>query len=290
MSNDYQTIATAINYLQENARHQPSLDELAEVCALSPYHFQRLFRRWAGVSPKQFLQYLTVQHARSLLEKSVPVLDTCFEVGLSGPGRLHDHIVQIEAVTPGEMKRGGGGLTLTCGTWNGPFGLLFAGISKRGICALEFLDDPSANDAISRLKQKWPGAEVRTDDEIIARRIAPVFSGSHQKKELKLLVQGTNFQVQVWQALLKIPDGHLCSYGKLATFLGKPKATRAVASAVGANPVAYLIPCHRVLRTGGEIGGYRWGTARKKAMLAWEFARPSGNFGLEVAQAAGGQD
>ena len=281
MNSDYQRITTAINYLKKNAQRQPSLDELAGVCGLSPYHFQRLFRRWAGVSPKQFLQYLTVQHARRLLEASAPVLDTCFEVGLSGPGRLHDHFVQIEAVTPGDVKRSGEGLTLTCGKSSGPFGPMFAAISERGLCALEFLNDQSFEIAIQKLQEKWPGADLHIDDETVARRLSHLFPASYRQQEFKLLVQGTNFQVQVWQALLNIPAGHLCSYGKLAAYIGKPDATRAVASAVGANPVAYLIPCHRILRAGGELGGYRWGTARKQAMLAWESAKPTENAGRE---------
>ncbi len=274
MNNDYQKISNVINYLSENSRLQPSLEELAEICELSPYHFQRLFRRWAGVSPKQFLQYITVQHARALLESSAPILDTCFEVGLSGPGRLHDHFVQIEAVTPGDVKRCGDGLTITCGIVDSPFGPMFSALSERGVCALEFLGEQAFDEVFAKLRKKWPGATVLRDDQLAKDRLSKLFSSQYRQQEFKLLVQGTNFQVQVWRALLNIPDGRLCSYGRLAAYIGKPDASRAVASAVGANPVAYLIPCHRVLRAGGALGGYRWGQDRKQSILAWEASRP----------------
>lgn len=271
MNSDYQRIENAINYLRQNAASQPGLDELARKSGLSPYHFQRLFRRWAGVSPKQFLKYLTVQHARKLIEASTPTLDTSFAVGLSGPGRLHDHFVTVEAVTPGELRHRGNGLEITCGLTDSPFGRAFAATTGRGICRLEFIGDESVDAAIQRLSSAWPQAVIARDDAAVARRIGQLFKQGAGDKEIKLLVQGTNFQIQVWRALLRIPPGHICAYGQLADYIGRPDATRAVASAIGANAIAYLIPCHRVLRASGEPGGYRWGLARKQAMLAREF-------------------
>ncbi len=276
MISDYQRIESAINYLRENAPAQPGLRELAEACGLSPYHFQRLFRRWAGVSPKQFLQYLTVQHARQLLEASASTLEACFEVGLSGPGRLHDHFVTIEAVTPGDVKRLGEGLEIRYGTFESPFGRTFVAHTKRGICALEFVDDAALDSSVNRLQKRWPHASLHHDDMHIERQARGLFTDGGQGQEFKVLVQGTNFQVQVWQALLRIPPGHVCAYGQLAAYIGKPEATRAIASAIGANSVACLIPCHRVLRAGGELGGYRWGLARKQALLGREFLQASG--------------
>lgn len=270
MNSDYKRIERAINYLRKNAAQQPALGDLARASGLSPYHFQRLFRRWAGVSPKQFLQFLTVQHARSLIESSVPVLDTCFEVGLSGPGRLHDHFVTIEAVTPGDIKRQGVGLDIVYGTIASPFGQAFVATTGRGLCALEFVGHDNSRDAVARLRARWAGATIRQDNKIIAQRTRGLFAKGQAGREFKVVVQGTNFQVQVWNALLKIPPGHLCAYGQLAAYIEKPRATRAVASAIGANAIAYLIPCHRVLRAGGEPGGYRWGVERKLAMLARE--------------------
>lgn len=277
-NNDYDRIASAISYLRENFRQQPSLDELAAHCGLSPYHFQRLFRRWAGVSPKQFLQYLTVQHARSLIAESTPTLDASFAAGLSGPGRLHDHFVTIEAVTPGDLRKKGEGLSIICGLIPSPFGAAFVATTARGICALEFVGDEPVGDAMERLRNRWPEATVTKDDAAVAKRTSGIFDVTGPGSgELKLLVRGTNFQVQVWRALLQIPPGHLCAYAQLAGYLDKPRATRAVASAIGANAIAYLIPCHRVLRSSGELGGYRWGLDLKQAMLAREQCSMAGS-------------
>ena len=272
MNSDYQRIEHAIKYLRENAARQPNLDQLARASGLSSYHFQRLFRRWAGVSPKQFLKFLTVQHARQLIASSMPMLDTCFEVGLSGPGRLHDHFVTVEAVTPGELKLQGAGLQIVCGMIETPFGKAFVATTERGLCGLEFVGTETTQSAIKRLSSEWPRAAIERNDAIVSQRTANLFSHKDGREEIKLLIRGTNFQIQVWQALLKIPQGNICAYGQLAEYIGRPEATRAVASAVGANRIAYLIPCHRVLRAGGELGGYRWGLARKQAMLAREFA------------------
>jgi len=272
MNSDYQRIERAINYLRENADKQPSLDELARAAALSPYHFQKLFRRWAGVSPKQFLKYLTVTHARELIEASMPTLDTSFAVGLSGPGRLHDHFVTVEAVTPGELRHRGKGLEITYGQTESPFGRAFAAMTDRGICRLEFIGGEGLQAAIQRLSAAWPRATIKRNVKSVSDRIGRLLKQDASNGEIRLLVQGTNFQIQVWQALLRIPPGNICSYGQLAKYIGRPDATRAVATAIGANAIAYLIPCHRVLRAGGELGGYRWGLGRKQAMLAREFA------------------
>lgn len=270
MNKDFDRIGRAIKYLRENFRQQPGLDEIAAHCGLSPYHFQRVFRRWAGVSPKQFLQYLTVQHAKALLVNSTPTLDASFETGLSSPGRLHDHFVTIEAITPGELKTGGDGLAITYGLIDSPFGSAFVATTPRGICALEFLGDEPLDEAIDRLQQRWPEANLSRDDATVKSRVDGIFDLVPKSGGFKLLVRGTNFQVQVWQALLRIPSGHICAYAQLADYLDKPTATRAVASAIGANAIAYLIPCHRVLRSSGELGGYRWGLDIKQAMLARE--------------------
>lgn len=273
MTSDYQRIERAIKYLRENAVAQPGLQELADACGLSPYHFQRLFRRWAGVSPKQFLQYLTVQHARQLMTESASTLEAAFEVGLSGPGRLHDHFVTIEAVTPGDVKRLGRGLTIQYGVSESPFGRIFVALTQRGVCALEFIDEAPPDNSLNRLRERWPNAILQHDETYVTKRLENLFNDSGRKQQIRVLVQGTNFQIQVWQALLNIPPGHVCAYGQLAAYIGKPEATRAVASAIGANAVAYLIPCHRVLRAGGELGGYRWGLTRKQALLGREYVR-----------------
>lgn len=272
MNSDYQRIERAIKYLRKNSANQPSLDELARASGLSPYHFQRLFRRWAGVSPKQFLKFLTVQHARKLIEASTPTLDTCFEVGLSGPGRLHDHFVTVDAITPGELRQQGAGLSIVFGTLETPFGKAFSALTERGICRLEFIGNEDMKHPIERLSSDWPRATIHRDDALISKRIGNLFAPGAGSKNIKLLVQGTNFQIQVWKALLNIPPGHICAYGQLAAYIGRPEAARAVASAIGANHIAYFIPCHRVLRAGGELGGYRWGLECKQAILGREFA------------------
>ena len=272
MNSDYERIAAAIRFLDQHVDAQPSLDQLAEELGLSPFYLQRLFRRWAGVSPKRFLQFLTVEHAKKILEQSRSVLDAAFATGLSSPSRLHDHFVALEAVTPGEYKARGAGLVIRCGVLPSPFGLAFLAVTQRGVCALAFLAETGA--AIreaDRLRLFWPDAQVLEDPTattVLAERIfAP---GQAHQQPVNLLVKGTNFQIQVWKALLAIPAGRLCSYEQLARALGKPAAARAVGQAVAANPVAYLIPCHRVIRRVGALGGYHWGAVRKQALIAWE--------------------
>jgi len=273
---DYQRIARAIAYLEEHATEQPSLEEVADFIGLSPFHFQRLFSAWAGVSPKRFLQYLTVENAKRLLRQSESVLGAACEVGLSGPGRLHDLFVGVEAVTPGEYKQFGRDLRIDYGFHPTPFGDCLIAVTERGICALRFVDT-ERRQVLDELRNEWAESDLTENAERTAPLITRIFAapGMEQGAPLRLLLKGTNFQLKVWQALLKIPEGRVASYGALARALGHPQAHRAVGSAVGRNPLAYLIPCHRVLRANGELGGYRWGTTRKRAILAREAARIS---------------
>ncbi len=267
---DYQRIANAISYLRGAALDQPSLDEAANHIGLSPYHFQRLFKRFAGVSPKRFLQHLTSEHAKHLLRASVPVLETSFAVGLSSPGRLHDLTVNVEAVTPGEIKSGGEGLRIAYGIQSSPFGDCLLAQTERGICRLEFIDRENPQQALERLKKDWPQAQLLEDPAATLETSEQIFEQGQKSSPLTLLLRGTNFQLQVWQALLNIPVGNITSYGQLAKQLGQPGASRAVGTAVGQNPIGYLIPCHRVLRGDGNLGGYRWGIERKQAILGKE--------------------
>lgn len=273
MPDNYQRIATAIHFLKDSTLAQPSLDEAAKQVGLSPYHFQRLFRRFAGVSPKRFLQHLTSESAKELLKQSTSVLDTSFSVGLSGPSRLHDLLINVDAVTPGEYKSGGIDLQIDYGIHPTPFGKGLIATTERGICRLEFIDSTEEEITIQRLKKAWPNAHIKENETGTESIIQQIFNlqNSSTNKPLPLLLQGTNFQLKVWQALLKIPLGCVTSYGYLAKKVGYPTASRAVGTAIGNNPISYLIPCHRVLRANGGIGGYRWGTDRKLAILGKEF-------------------
>lgn len=305
---DYRRVKRAIQYLEEHRTDQPQLDDVAAHVGLSKHHFHRLFLRWAGTTPKRFLEHLTVEHARALLKESRPVLDAAYRSGLSGGGRLHDHFVRVEAVTPGEVKRGGAGLRIRTGVHPTPFGPALLAATDRGICYLSFLPDATATTreapgfeerggsddqpgsggvagraaetALSELGERWPEARIEEDPETtgeLARRAFSVLDEGAGDGEtghfLHLHLRGTNFQLQVWRALLRIPPGRVTTYGTLAERVGRPGAARAVGGAVGANPVSFLIPCHRVIRTDGRIGGYRWGTLRKRAILAWEETR-----------------
>jgi len=273
MVSDYDRIKDAILFIMESAPRQPSLDEISGRIGLSPSRLQRLFTAWAGVSPKRFLQYLTAEEAKRLLRDSVPVLDAAFALGLSGPGRLHDLIVAAEAATPGEYARFGAGLSIRYGVHDTPFGPCLVGLTDRGVCALRFSDDPEAAAQIAELRAEWRRADLARDDGAAARAADAIFGGSIRKEPLSLFLKGTNFQLKVWEGLLRIPEGCALSYGDLARRLGMPSSSRAVAAAVGSNPVAYLIPCHRVLRASGALGGYRWGLERKAAMLAREMPK-----------------
>lgn len=271
---DYLRIEAAIRFLEQRAFDQPSLEEAAAHLGLSPFHFQRLFMRWAGVSPKRFLQFLTLGHAKQLLQKSSSVLETTYDVGLSSPGRLHDLFVTVEAVTPGEFKVAGAGLEICYGFHVTPFGQCLIAQTERGICALSFVSEGGQAQAVADLQATWQRAVLRHDAQAGRAAVDSIFAIAAVRggNRLKLQLRGTNLQLKVWEALLRIPEGAIISYQDLARAVGRPQATRAVASAVGRNPIAYLIPCHRVLRRSGEIGGYRWDTARKRAILGREMA------------------
>lgn len=301
MPSDYSRIEAAIRFIDANLPEQPGLDAVAASVRLSPFHFQRLFRKWAGVSPKRFLEVLTVEHAKRLLADSRSVFDAALDVGLSSPGRLHDHFVSIEAVTPGEFKTRGAGLSIRYGVHDTPFGRALVATTDRGICALSFVGD-DGDDAreIDTLRATWSGARVKRDvaetravaAAIFARpRPRPRTRAPRSSERWPLLVMGTNFQTRVWRALLQIPEGRVVSYAQAGRMADCAGAARAVGSAIGANRIAYLIPCHRVIRSVGAVGDYRWGAARKRALLAWEFARAAGDDGgrAETARAAGGR-
>ena len=265
----YPMVAAAIRYLVEHYDEQPSLDEVAAIAGLHPHHFQRIFKRWAGISPKRFAQYLTVEHAKSLLADDESVLGAALDVGLSGPSRLHDLFVACEAMTPGEYKARGRDLVIRYGVHDSPFGPVAIGLTDRGICWLGFADDTS--DPAATLAAEWGEATLVRDDAAVARIAERLFDGGQTPAELPpLLLRGTNFQVKVWQALLRIPPGHVASYQQVANAIGSPAAVRAVGQAVGHNPVAVIIPCHRVIRKSGALHNYRWGAPRKRALLAWE--------------------
>ena len=241
---------------------------------LSPYHCQRLFSRWAGISSKRFLQFLTVGLAKQFLRESLSVLDTSYELGLLSSARIHDHFVSLDAVTPGEYKQRGEGLRIHYGIHPSPFGQMFVAITARGICFLAFLDKASRHEVLTTLQKRWQRAEICEDSSATTEIAKRIFTFSTQpNNRLSVLVRGSNFQIKVWQALLMIPEGHACSYEQVASAIDHPGASRAVGQAVAINPVAYLIPCHRVILKSGEAGEYRWGKTRKRAMLAWETSR-----------------
>jgi AraC family transcriptional regulator of adaptative response/methylated-DNA-[protein]-cysteine methyltransferase len=266
---DYERVARAIEYLNRHAGRAPGLDEVAAHVGLSPFHVQRLFSRWAGVSPKRFLQNAAALRARARLADAASVLDAAHEAGLSGPGRLHDLCVAVEAMTPGEIRRRGAGLELAFGLAASPFGTALVARTPRGICALEFAD-AGEDEAHASLAHAFPAATLRRDDAQAAATLAQVFAAHPTGEPVTLHLAGTNFQLQVWRALLAIPAGETTSYGALAHDLGRPSASRAVGRAVGSNPVSWLVPCHRVLAANGALHGYRWGLVRKQAMLALE--------------------
>jgi AraC family transcriptional regulator, regulatory protein of adaptative response / methylated-DNA-[protein]-cysteine methyltransferase len=266
---NYHRIEKVIAHIDSQRERQPSLGELARIAGLSVFHFSREFRRWAGLSPTRYLRTLSLASAKRELDERGSVLTAAWAAGLSGGGRLHDLFVQFEAVTPGEYKAGGAGLSLTHGFAGSPFGRIHAATSERGLAYLAFVDQGDAR-SIAELRRRWPRAALERDDTR-ARRIAhQVFA--ERAGRIVLAPVGTNFQVRVWQALLELGARGPTNYGDLATAIGSPGASRAVGQAVGANPVAFLIPCHRVLRRDGGLGGYHWGVARKRAILAWEHA------------------
>jgi AraC family transcriptional regulator of adaptative response/methylated-DNA-[protein]-cysteine methyltransferase len=270
---DYRRIADALTYLQAHAAKQPDLAAVARHSGLSEHHFQRLFTRWAGVSPKRFLQLLTIEDAKRRLTETRNTLDLSADIGLSGSGRLHDLFVTLEALTPGEARSGGAGLDIRWGMHDTPFGRAVIGLTGRGVCALHFVD--SKAEALKQLQETWPRASLQHQPgatEATARLIFTPLSKT-PKRPLAVLVKGSNFQVQVWRALLTLPSGAVATYSDIAAALDNPGAARAVGSAVGANSIAYLIPCHRVIRASGALTGYRWGCTRKAAILGWEAAQ-----------------
>lgn len=271
-SADYARVERAIRWIEDNRLDQPRLEDVADAMGLSPFHAQRVFTRWVGVSPKRFLGLLTVEHAKAALRET-SVLDATYEVGLSGPSRLHDLFVTYEALTPGEYKALGQGLTLRWAVHPTPFGDALLVVSDRGLARLAFVADGEYEEQLEAKQRAWPLSTFVHDPEGTAPWVARCFPEGPQAEPLPLLLKGTPFQIQVWRALLRIPEGSTMSYGDLAAALGKPGAARAVGTACGANQIAFLIPCHRVIRETGALGGYRWGNVRKQAMLAWETAR-----------------
>jgi AraC family transcriptional regulator, regulatory protein of adaptative response / methylated-DNA-[protein]-cysteine methyltransferase len=274
MPADYIRIEKAIRYLEERHLEQPDLDSLAHHLGLSPFHFQRLFKRWCGISPKRFLQFLTTQYAKQLLAESRSLLDVTFESGLSSPGRLHDLFVSVEAVTPGQYKQKGTGLVISYGIHPSPFGECLIAVTERGVCGLSFLASGGKREALDDLASRWPGARLIERPEITQPVFDNIFPEDQtgERRKIALFLSGTNFQLKVWEALLRIPPGFLTSYEDIARLIGRDDAVRAVGSAVGANPISYLIPCHRVIRKIGLFGDYHWGAARKKAIIGYEAA------------------
>ena len=271
---DYQRVERAIEFIEENFRRQPSLDDISGFIALSPFHTQRLFKRWAGISPKRFIQFLTIEYAKRVLDDSGSLFDAAYESGLSGTGRLHDLFVTFDAVTPGEYKKKGEDLVIQYGIHSCPFGRCMIGVTERGICWLSFFGEEGPERSLAELSGQWEGAVLRESSSATAGYVDRIFDpeASHSGDPLALFLKGTNFQIKVWEALLRLPPGGLFTYEFVAASIDAPGATRAVASAIGRNPVSYIIPCHRVLRKSGEMSGYRWGPARKKAIIAWEAA------------------
>ena len=273
-SEDYLRIEQAILYLENHYREQPSLEDVAANIGLSEFHFQRLFTRWAGVSPKRFLQFLTKEGAKDLLSRSENLLDTTHQVGLSSLGRLHDLFVATEAITPGEYKTGGEGVTIRYGLHASPYGRCLVAVTERGICHLGFVETSEGN-AIDNLVADWKNAQMIEDHRSTAPYVDAIFDAA-PGTPLHVHLRGTNFQLKVWEALLQIPAGAVTTYEGLAQRIGQPNASRAVGSAIGHNPIAVLIPCHRVIRKVGDFGNYRYGALRKKALLTREFVTLQG--------------
>lgn len=270
---NYRRIAEAIEYIQQNYTEQPTLEEIAKKVHLSPFHFQKMFTDWAGVSPKKFLQFISVQHAKNILSNSQTTLsETAYKTGLSGTGRLHDLFVKIEGMTPGEYKNKGDKLTINYSFAESLFGQILVASTHKGICYMGFSDDIQI--AFSELEKRFPKASfIRQTDEIQQNALKIYTQDWSKINEIKLHLKGTDFQLKVWEALLKIPTGNLVTYGDIAKSIEKPKASRAVGTAIGNNPIAFLIPCHRVIQSTGIFGGYMWGTTRKTAIIGWEASK-----------------
>jgi AraC family transcriptional regulator of adaptative response/methylated-DNA-[protein]-cysteine methyltransferase len=271
---NYEKIAKAIAFISENAKKQPSLFEVAEEVSISQFHFQRMFTEWAGVSPKKFLQYITADYLKEKIKESTNLVELAESAGLSSQSRVYDLFTGIEAVTPQEYKTGGKGLQIHYGFHPTPFGECFIAVTERGICAMAFVDEFTKDHQLILLGKKWHFASIEVNQTITENYIHKIFSPHLSSLDrLPLLVQGTNFQLKVWEALLTIPQGAVTTYQQIANSIGNPKAVRAVGTAVGDNPIAFLIPCHRVIRKEGILGEYRWGSLRKKALIGWEAAK-----------------
>lgn len=270
---NYSRIAEAIEYIQQNFTEQPTLEEIAEKVHLSPFHFQKMFTDWAGVSPKKFLQFISVQHAKQILNNSQSTLfETAYKTGLSGTGRLHDLFVKIEGMTPGEYKNKGENLTINYSLAESFFGRILVASTHKGICYMGFSDDKQM--AFSELEKRFPRANFIQQTDEIQQNALQIYTQDWSKiNKIKLHLKGTDFQLKVWEALLKIPTGNLTTYGNIANLIQKPKASRAVGTAIGNNPIAFLIPCHRVIQSTGIFGGYMWGTTRKTAIIGWEASK-----------------
>lgn len=273
---DFNRVAEAIEYLQKNFKSQPTLDEVADKVHLSSYHFQRLFKEWAGTSPKKFLQYISVEHAKKMLkENQASLFETAMDTGFSGPSRLHDLFINIEGMTPGEYKNGGENLNIHYSFAESPFGNMMVASTSKGICHIAFADDEAK--ALAALIQKFPKANYKQMTDLIQQNALFIFSHDWKKPDqIKLHLKGTDFQIKVWETLLKIPLGEFTTYGNIASHIKNPNASRAVGTAIGDNPVAFLIPCHRVIQSTGMFGGYHWGSVRKTAMIGWETAKING--------------
>jgi AraC family transcriptional regulator, regulatory protein of adaptative response / methylated-DNA-[protein]-cysteine methyltransferase len=269
---NFSRIAEAIQYLKDHFTEQPDLDTVAKKVHLSPYHFQRMFTDWAGVSPKKFLQFLTVEYAKGILKnRNTSLLDTAYEAGLSGSGRLHDLFTRIEGMTPGEYKNGGSSLVIHFSFAESPFGEILVASTPKGICHMSFADDREA--AFEALKEQFPNATFKQMTDRLQQNALYIFNHDFNKPEqIKLHLKGTEFQIKVWQTLLRIPSGGLSTYQDIARHIDQPNASRAVGTAIGKNPVAFIIPCHRVIQSSGLTGNYHWGTARKHAMIGYEAA------------------
>ncbi len=270
---NYNRIANAIDYIKQNFKEQPNLDEVAEKVNLSPFHFQRLFSDWAGVSPKKFLQYISIEYAKEILKtKQATLFDAAYETGLSGTGRLHDLFVKIEGMTPGEYKNGGENLSINYSFYDCPFGDILVASTHKGVCYLAFSENQPT--ALNLLLNRFPNARFQERHDFIQKNALYIFTKDWSKlNQVKLHLKGTDFQLKVWEMLLKIPMGGLSTYGSIAKDLINPNASRAVGTAIGSNPVAFLIPCHRVIQANGTLGGFMWGTTRKTAIIGWEAAK-----------------
>ncbi|MDQ6482484.1 methylated-DNA--[protein]-cysteine S-methyltransferase [Dyadobacter sp. LHD-138] len=271
---NYEKIAKAIAFISENAKKQPSLFEVAEEVSISQFHFQRMFTEWAGVSPKKFLQYITADYLKEKIKESTNLVELAEAAGLSSQSRVYDLFTGIEAVTPQEYKTGGKGLQIHYGFHSTPFGECFIAVTERGICAMAFVDEQTKDHQLILLGKKWHFASIEANQVVTENYVNRIFAPHLSSLDrLPLLVQGTNFQLKVWEALLTIPQGAVTTYQQIANSIGNPKAVRAVGTAVGDNPIAFLIPCHRVIRKEGILGEYRWGSLRKKALIGWEAAK-----------------